>query len=307
MTHARGRAELARRPWFAPSPWRLTELALTFAGTSYVALVLLGVVEYGAPAPLGVMQDAHAYWSIDRSDPYAAGVLGGRDAFLYSPAFAQAVILLQAVPFPIFAALWASVGFGLLAYLRVPYLIVLPPVADDLIHGNINVMLAAAIVIGMRYPAAWAPVLLTKVTPGIGLLWFAVRREWRPLMIAAAATVVIATVSFAIAPGWWTAWVETLRSNTGSPPPVSSLPVPLALRLPAAAAIVVFAALTDRRWLVPVAACLALPSIWLSGLAILAACVPLWRDRRQRTEGVRCKRMQQAESRRNSSSHPSTP
>ena len=29
----------------------------------------------------------------------------------------------------------------------------------------------------MRWPAAWAFVLLTKMTPGIGLLWFAFRRD----------------------------------------------------------------------------------------------------------------------------------
>jgi len=42
-------------------------------------------------------------------------------------------------------------------------------------------LLAVAIAVGFRYPAAWALVLITKVTPGIGLVWFAVRREWCPL------------------------------------------------------------------------------------------------------------------------------
>ena len=41
-----------------------------------------------------------------------------------------------------------------------------------------------AIVLGFRWPFTWAFVLLTKVTPGVGLLWFAVRREWRSLAIA---------------------------------------------------------------------------------------------------------------------------
>ncbi len=44
--------------------------------------------------------------------------------------------------------------------------------------------MAAAIALGFRYPATWAFVLLAKVTPGIGLLWFLVRREWRNLAIA---------------------------------------------------------------------------------------------------------------------------
>ncbi len=49
--------------------------------------------------------------------------------------------------------------------------------------------------IGFRYPAAWSLILLTKITPGIGLLWFAVRREWRALAIALGATAAIASVS----------------------------------------------------------------------------------------------------------------
>ena len=35
---------------------------------------------------------------------------------------------------------------------------------------------------------SWAFVLLTKVTPGIGLLWFAIRRRWRDLAIALGVT-----------------------------------------------------------------------------------------------------------------------
>ena len=59
-----------------------------------------------------------------------------------------------------------------------------PPVALELYHGNIHLLMAAAIVLGFRYPIGWSFLLLTKVTPGVGLVWFAVRREWRPLIIA---------------------------------------------------------------------------------------------------------------------------
>ena len=57
--------------------------------------------------------------------------------------------------------------------------------------------------------------------------------------------------------------------------------VPLWVRLPAAARVVVWGALTDRRWTVPLAATLALPVLWISGFAICAACLPL--ARRQAT------------------------
>ena len=49
--------------------------------------------------------------------------------------------------------------------------ILLPPVFMELAVGNIHILLGVAIAIGFRWPAAWAFVLLTKVTPGIGLLW----------------------------------------------------------------------------------------------------------------------------------------
>ena len=59
------------------------------------------------------------------------------------------------------------------------------------------------------------------------------------------------------------------------------IPIPLWIRLPAAAVLVVWGARTDRRWTVPVAATLALPVLWVSGFAICAALAsePLLRDR----------------------------
>jgi hypothetical protein len=41
--------------------------------------------------------------------------------------------------------------------------------------------------------------------------------------------------------------------------------------------VTVVAARTDRAWLLPVAVVLALPVVWLNGLAVLVACWPLRR------------------------------
>ena len=76
--------------------------------------------------------------------------------------------------------------------------------------GNVSLLLAAAIVVGFRWPAAWSIVLLTKLTPGIGLLWFAVRREWRALAIALGVTAAIAAISFAILPDQWRTWLDVI-------------------------------------------------------------------------------------------------
>ena len=80
--------------------------------------------------------------------------------------------------------------------------------AAELAGGNISLLLAVAIVVGFRWPAAWALILLTKVSPGIGLLWFAVRREWRNLAIALGATAAVVAVSAVIMPGAWLEWLE---------------------------------------------------------------------------------------------------
>ncbi len=133
-----------------------------------------------------------------------------------------------------------------------------------------------AIVAGFRWPAAWAIVLLTKVTPGIGLLWFAVRREWRQLGIAMGATAGVVAVSFVVAPAAWADWIGVLTASAAKASGTwAAVPVPLALRLPAAVAIVVWGARTDRRWAVPVAAMVALPALWFGGLCMLLATIPL--------------------------------
>jgi hypothetical protein len=130
-------------------------------------------------------------------------------------------------------------------------------------------------VLGFRWPAAWAIVLLTKITPGIGLLWFAVRREWRSLAIALGTTAAIAAISIVILPDQWSAWVDVVIRNAGKGGTWASVPIPLWFRLPIAVAVVVWGARTDRRWTVPVASMLALPALWYGGISMLLAVIPL--------------------------------
>jgi len=151
--------------------------------------------------------------------------------------------------------------------------------------GNISLLLAVAIVVGFRWPWTWSLVLLTKITPGVGLLWFAVRREWRSLAIALGGTLLVAAVSFVFLPEQWRSWVDVVARNVGAGKngTWASVPVPLLVRLPIAAAVVVWGARTDRRWTVPVASMLALPALWYGGLSMLLAVIPLLgRDGRRR-------------------------
>ena len=156
-------------------------------------------------------------------------------------------------------------------------LLLFPPTLAELYLGNINLLIALAIVVGMRWPAAWAFVLLTKMTPGIGLLWFAVRREWRALGIAIAATAAVGIVSLVLAPGWWLEFRDamTVQASAALDVPPLAIQISLPIRLVAAAIIVVYGARTDRAWLVPVAATIAAPALWWNVFVILIAAVPL--------------------------------
>jgi hypothetical protein len=145
--------------------------------------------------------------------------------------------------------------------------------------GNVHLLLALAIVVGFRYPAAWAFVLLTKVTPGVGLLWFAVRREWRSLAVAVGVTALIAAGSWLVDPAAWMAWLQMLTREAGKPSSPNSIPIPLVLRLAAAALVVTYGARTDRRSFVPIAAWIALPNVWLGSVTMLIAVVALQRER----------------------------
>jgi hypothetical protein len=115
------------------------------------------------------------------------------------------------------------------------------------------------------------------VTPGIGLLWFAVRREWRQLAIACVATAAVAIASAVLMPGAWADWVDVLTRNVGRSGTWAALPVPFLARLPLAIAVVVWGALTDRRWTVPIAAMIALPALWYGSFSMLLAVIALRR------------------------------
>jgi hypothetical protein len=261
---------VAGRPAFRAVRDALVVLGLVFAAYQFLVL---------GPSQRILGYDAYSYWAVDLSRLYA-GAIGDLGWFPYSPALAQVSSVFGVLPWPIFLAGWLALLFGVVVWLgrsRALLLLAFPPVAVELYHANINLLIAAAIVLGFRYPAAWAFVLLGKVTPGVGLLWFAVRREWRQLAIALAVTAVIGGVSFAVAPHLWFRWFDAIVASSSAAPVVVN--PPLWLRLPIAAAVVVWGARTDRPWTVPVAATLAMPVLWLAVFSILAAIVPLTRRR----------------------------
>jgi hypothetical protein len=216
--------------------------------------------------------DARAYWQVDLAHPYLTSGVGDVSAYLYSPAFAQVMAPFSLLPFPVFDALWTALLIVACAWLIRPWpwagLMLFLPISYELLVGNVNFLIAAAIVLGFRAPAAWAFPILTKVAPGLGVLWFAVRREWRALALAIGGTAAVVAVSYALAPSAWSDWFAFLLASSGR----SDLLVP---RTVSAAGLLAFGAATGRRWLVPVAVWMALPNVILNSWVILLAVIRL--------------------------------
>ncbi len=255
--------------------WKVIAASLTVAGLVYVALVWTGLAPYAPPvtAEYGPMGDSRGYWNAWEGGLYDLPWLT-HEAYVYSPAFAQVTWPLTVLPWPVWAISWTLASIIVLFWLRVPYLIAFPPVLDDLLRGNVHIFMAAAIVLGLRWPGWWAFLLLTKVTPGIGLAWFAIRRDWAALSIGVGVTASIVIVSTVLTPGPWFEWIMTLATLPPTAGEAAHGITHPALRIPAALVILGFAAWTNRPWLVPFAVLLALPIIWLWNSLSLLAAVP---------------------------------
>ena len=242
-----------------------------------VACLVLAVAHLFGLLDIGV--DAYTYWTVDPSNPYTSSAPGTAQAYFYSPAFAQLMAPIHLLPWQVFVAAWTVLLTAALLWqtgLWMAIALLLVPVFVDLTVGNIHLLLGAAIVLGFRWPWTWAFVLLTKITPGVGLLWFVFRREWRNLGIALGVTAAIAAGSFLLRPDLWRQWFDLVVAATRAPDwKFLVITIPVWFRLPLAVALLYWGARTDRLWTVPLASCIALPVLWLNGFAMLVAIIPL--------------------------------
>lgn len=257
-----------------------------------VAGLLFGVYLFVVVAPQAgtVGFDALSYWIYSIDDPYRIthGTMG---SFVYSPVAARLFQLDSLLPWWQFLWLWLAGLIATVVWLggrRWLWVLAFPPVALELYHGNIHLLIAAAIALGFRYPAAWAFVLVTKVTPGVGLIWFAVRREWRMLAIALGVTAALVAVSLVFDLRLWQEWIDKeLLVSLRQPPNQPQIPIPLLIRLPLAALLIGWGGLTDRKWTVPLGAAIAMPVLWVAAFATLAALPALDRpELRSKSEPV---------------------
>jgi hypothetical protein len=239
--------------------------------------------------------DAHAYWAAWRHDGLYTAAPQQLDAYLYSPAFAQAIWPLAQLPWSVFCLAWTAGVVATYVWLLAPLearwrIPLLALCILDMISGNVWAFFALVLVFGLRYPAAWAFPVLTKVTPIVGPVWFLARREWGSLALVIATMLGITAISFAIAPGLWIDWVRFLAhaDDAGGPaatslrshfhPPTAAL---LAIELPVSIAITVFAARRNRPWMLPIAMLFAMPAFTANAFVMLAA-IPRIREQQRR-------------------------
>ena len=276
---ARERVIVVMRPIVAYAP-HLDVAGLSMAAFVVVLSIFAGARFIAAPPWDIPAFDAFAYWATREGLNYATAEQGRTGVYLYSPAFAQVIAPLTALPLAQFAGIWTLIVALPLLWLAGRYALVLgllPPVAMSVALGQLDIAFAVVAVVGLRWPAVWALPILTKVTPGVGIVWFVVRHEWHALGTAVGATLAIAVASAALDPAGWVGWFAMLTRLDF--PAIGGglllLPIDLWARLPAAGLLVAWGARTDRHWTIPVGMCLALPTVFVNSPTILIALLPL--------------------------------
>ena len=199
---------------------------------------------YWALTPVRTVSDAMDYYLLDLADPYA-NPWGATHAFVYSPVYAQVLYPLTLLPFEAFYKVLMAINLGALLFLVGPVwaAVALPLAHPDIANGQVHLVLAASIVLMLRSPGWGAFGVLSKVTPGVTLLWFPARREWRAFAVAAGVTATLVIVSAITWPQAWFDWVTLLsESATHHVDTFSISQWPAIFRLPIGAGLVVMAA-----------------------------------------------------------------
>ena len=237
-------------------------------------------------------QDARSYYGLDLADLYEGrtdwNTIG---AYPYSPAFAQLVYPLDLLPWPVFVAAWTAILIGAVYLITGPdlFLLGLAVGAMEIAGGNISLLLTLAIVAGFRRPWTWAFVLLTKITPGIGLLWFALRREWRPLAIALGATAAVVAVSFVLMPPGLAGLDLAPRREHRQGRHLGGGARSRSWSAARSASCAHLGRVRNQRGVVPIAAMLALPALWYGSLSMVLGVIPLTTPERAVGAGHACR------------------
>lgn len=262
-----------------PEPRRLF-VALSTAGAIF-SIWFFGIV---GPAVNAVGYDAFAYWDVRLGDLYARslGQLTAYGAFRYSPPVAFVLAPLHALPWPVFLGAFILLLVAALVFLAGPWTLAAmsyPGVAISLYEANIDLLLAAAVVIGVTSPIVWVFAIAAKPTMIVCLAWFVVRREWRAVALIFIALAAVVVPTLLLRPDLWVGYVGMLLDNIRLP--TGQELAPLWIRLPLAGLLAAWAAWSDRPWLLGISAALAQPvldlrsaSVGLAALYFVRTTVP---------------------------------
>ena len=269
-------ASVAARPWTAvaarlarSSAGRPSALlvGLSFGGVAFTLIQLVVGYQGGLfpiPSRDALIWDrvGDAIWT-GAPIYYLAPV--ATDSFWYAPPVAIAFGFLSWLPLEAQGLLLLAARVAALRYIAGSWIGAgiacwFPLVAFDLGGGNFNLLIAAAIVAavyGRPQLAVWAA--LAKLGPALAID----PRDWRKVLP-------VAIVAFAITIPWLPLWPEYLNHMIGnmSLPLGPQIPVPLWIRLVAAAALLV---LVRARWARALAATIAIPAFYWGSLVVLIA------------------------------------
>jgi hypothetical protein len=275
MTGLAGLAARARDWPSSPRERRLADAGTTaFAIGGYafcLALLVVGFRSGQWPFPGGDV----VFFYAPAGEALRAGETVYFPGFLYGPPWAVAFGALSWIgPSAIHAcvlvldvvALW-TIAWG--NWRRLGYILWFPLVAFELAAGQLNLLIAAALV-AAQHGIVWplAAMSLAKVWPAVG-----VRLRDVPRFLAWVGGFALVSLPWLhLWPDWITALTQTAASPLG---PV--VPVPWLLRAPVAVALL----FVRRPWAQALAAGIISPGLYWGQLVVLVAPVSLWLARRE--------------------------
>ena len=243
---------MARFRWILP--------VLSVAG----ALVCAGQIVQWSLMGAWPFHDTVAYWLAGRhllegAPVYTSGLFL---AFLYAPPWAILWAPISLLPIDLVVAgllilQVLALRYGVGSWVAVGLVAWIPFVPRELATGNVDFLMAAAILAGIR--GSGGPISLfafAKFSPALVLLGGS-RRQWRTALVAGVALV-------AITLPWWHLWVDWVAMLLSNPEGGDSV-VPLIVRLP-----IVVALLAVRRpWALAAGAALLTPAFHFHSVVLL--------------------------------------
>jgi hypothetical protein len=220
------------------------------------ALVCTGQVIQWSLMGAWPFHDTVAYWLAGRHIVEGASVYAADGpflAFLYGPPWAILWAPISLLPVDLVVAGLLVLQVLALRYIVGSWLVVglvawLPFVPRELATGNVDFLMAAAILAGIR-GSGWGISLFSfaKFSPALVLIG-APRREWRDAIVAG-------LVLVAITLPWWHLWIDWVKLLLSDPAGGDSV-IPLVARLPVVAILIAL----RRPWALAAAAALLTPA-----------------------------------------------